>query len=274
MKRIVPWILAHKIKTVLLSLLLVLLVELATIPWFGVATLMRENPAETALMRQRKKEAERDGMPYRVDQQWVPLSRIPKQVLDAIVVAEDGTFFTHQGFDWYEVQESVAKNLEKGRAVRGASTITQQLAKNLYLSTSKDPVRKVKEAIITVLMERFLTKGRILELYVNCIEWGRGIFGIEAASRRYFGKPAASLSLQEGARLAAVIPSPLKHRPDSDSRYVVRRSAIVLNRLAARTSHTLQQQEETPSSPTEEDDLPATEDTDTLGTDEGDGNGL
>lgn len=274
MKRIVRWVLSHKILTVLLCLLLFILVELATIPWFGVAALKSENPSETALMRQRKKEAEREGKPYRVDQRWAPLARVPKQILDAIVVAEDGTFFTHHGFDWYEVQESVAKNLEKGRAVRGASTITQQLAKNLYLSTSKDPIRKVKEAIITVLMERLLSKDRILELYVNSIEWGRGIFGIEAASRTYFGKPAASLSLQEGARLAAVIPSPLKHRPDLDSRYVVRRSAIVLNRLAARTSHTLQQQEETPSSPTEEDDLPATEATDSLGTDEGDGNGL
>jgi monofunctional glycosyltransferase len=274
MKRIVRWVLSHKIVTVLLCLLLFVLVELATIPWFGVATLKSENPAETALMRQRKKEADREGKQYKVEQRWVPLSRLPKQVIDAIVVAEDGTFFAHHGFDWYEVQESVAKNLQKGRAVRGGSTITQQLAKNLYLSTSKDPVRKVKEAIITLLMERVLSKERILELYVNSIEWGRGIFGIEAASRTYFGKPAASLSLQEGARLAAVIPSPLKHRPDVDSRYVVRRSAIVLTRLAARTSHTLQQPEETPSSPTDQDDLPATEATDSLGTDEGDGNGL
>ncbi len=120
------------------------------------------------------------------------------------------------------------------RAARGASTITQQLAKNLYLSTSKDPLRKAKELVITFLLEQLLTKDRILEIYLNVIEWGRGIFGVEAAARAYFGKSAADLTLDESVRLAAVIPSPLRHAPDADSRYVTRRKQMVLDRMAAR----------------------------------------
>jgi monofunctional glycosyltransferase len=224
----------HKVKTVLLAILAFILIELLTIPWFGVAALKTDNPVETALMRQRRREAESDKQSYQVTQRWIPLSRVPRHVVDAIIVAEDGTFFEHGGIDWFEVQESFEKNLEEGRAARGASTITQQLAKNLFLSTSKDPIRKVKEVIITLLLEHFLSKQRILELYLNIIEWGRGVFGIEAAARTYFGKSAAGLTLDEGARLAAVIPSPLRHRPDTDSRYVVRRKAIVLNRMTSR----------------------------------------
>lgn len=185
-------------------------------------------------MRQRVGEAEDEGKPLKIVQTWIPISRLPRHVLDAIVVAEDGTFYEHGGIDWFEVQESVERNLEEGRAARGASTITQQLAKNLFLSTSKDPIRKLKEVVITLLMEGQLSKRRILELYVNLIEWGRGVFGIEVAARTYFGKSASALSLEEATRLAAVIPSPLRHRPDVDSRYVLRRKAIVLNRMAAR----------------------------------------
>ena len=185
-------------------------------------------------MRQRIDEAKREGEPLRLAHEWIPLNRIPRHVVDAIIVAEDGTFFTHGGVDWFEVQESVRKDFEKGRVVRGASTITQQLAKNLFLSTSKDPIRKLKELLIALLMEQALTKQRILELYLNEIEWGRGIFGIEAASETYFGRSAASLSLDEAARLAAVIPSPLVHRPNTESRYVTRRKMIVLGRMAAR----------------------------------------
>jgi monofunctional glycosyltransferase len=232
--RLLAWMQRHKFKTVVLALFALIIIELLTIPWFGVAGLKSENPAETALMRQRRREAEGEKQPYQVVQRWIPLSRIPRQVVDAIVVAEDGTFYEHGGIDWFEVQESIEKNLEEGRAARGASTITQQLAKNLYLSTSKDPIRKVKEAIITLLLEHQLSKQRILELYVNIIEWGRGVFGIDAAARTYFGKSASSLTLEEGVRLAAVIPSPLRHRPDSNSRYVLRRKAIVLNRMTSR----------------------------------------
>lgn len=232
--RLLLWVRTHKIKTTLILLLAVLAAEAATIPVAGVMRLRTENPAETALMRQRLREAEESGKRLSILQQWIPLARIPRYVVDAIVVAEDGTFYTHGGVDWFEVQESIEKNIQEGRAARGASTITQQLAKNLFLSTSKDPVRKVKEVAITLLMEQALSKNRILEIYLNIVEWGRGIFGIEAASRAYFGKSASALTLEEATRLAAVIPSPLRHRPDEESRYLLRRKAIVLQRMAAR----------------------------------------
>jgi monofunctional biosynthetic peptidoglycan transglycosylase len=225
---------AHKWKTAFLLCALIIVCELLTLPFFGVYRLRTENPQQTALMRQRLREAEAEGKQIKIVQQWIPLSRVPKHAINAIIVAEDGTFFEHGGIDWFEVQESLEKNLEEGRAARGASTITQQLAKNLFLSTSKDPVRKLKEVLITLMMEQELTKDRILEIYLNIVEWGRGIFGIEAASRAYFGKPASGLTTDEAVRLAAVIPSPLRHQPNTDSRYVLRRKDIVLARMQAR----------------------------------------
>jgi monofunctional biosynthetic peptidoglycan transglycosylase len=274
MKRILRWVRAHKVKSLLLFLLVLVVIELATIPWISIGALRTVNPIETALMRQRKAEAAAEAKPYRITQRWIALTRIPRHVVEAIVVAEDGTFYSHGGFDWYEVQESIEKNIQQHRAARGGSTITQQLAKNLYLSTSKDPIRKAKEAVITLLLEQSLTKSRILEIYVNCIEWGRGIFGIEAASQAYFGKSAGSLSLEEGARLAAVIPSPLRHRPDADTRYVLRRKQIVLNRMAARTAASQSQSREMSSRPPDQEVFPATDATDSSDIDEGDDNGL
>ena len=246
------WVRSHKFKTVFFLFGAFLLYELLTIPFIAILSLNSTNPTRTALMRQRMREAAAEEKPLKVVQTWIPLSRVPSYVQDAIVVAEDGTFFEHGGIDWFEVQESIEKNLDEGRAARGASTITQQLAKNLFLSTSKDPVRKLKEAAITLLMEQTLSKRRILELYVNLIEWGRGVFGIEAASRVFFGKSASGLTLDEGARLAAVIPSPLRHRPDANSRYVLRRKAIVLGRMSARRQIPATTEEEEQSRSTEQ----------------------
>ena len=260
--RVARWMRSHKIRTFLLLLGILLLIEVATIPFFGVPALQTENPGETALMRQRKRDAEQHGEQFRIVQRWIPLSRVPRHVIDAVVVAEDGTFYSHGGVDWFEVQESIEKNIKERKAARGASTITQQLAKNLYLSTSKDPVRKVKELAITLLLEHHLSKNRILELYLNVIEWGRGIFGIDAAARAYFGKAVGDLTLEDATRLAAVIPSPLVHRPDTDSRYVLRRKAIVLQLMIARGMVTL-----------EEPVVPAPVE-DSTESDEGDANGL
>jgi len=233
--RALRWLRAHKLRSVLLLLLFLVAAELATIPWFDIARLRKENPAVTALMRQRAEEAAAAGKMYRPIQHWVPLDRIPRYVVDAVVVEEDGTFFTHGGVDWFEVRASIQKDIRERRAARGGSTITQQVAKNLFLSTSKDPVRKVKELIITFLLERELSKERILEIYLNIIEWGPGVFGIDAAAETYFGKSAQALTLDEGARLAAVIPSPLRHRPDGEGRYVSRRTSMVLGRMEARS---------------------------------------
>jgi len=275
-QRCVRWVRAHVIRTILLILLAFVLIELATIPFFGVAGLAGVNPGESSLMRQRLREAEEEGKPLKILQRWIPLSRLPRYVVDAVVVAEDGTFFSHRGVDWFEVQESIEKNIQERRAARGGSTITQQLAKNLYLSTSKDPVRKLKELIITLLLEHNLSKDRILEIYLNIIEWGRGIFGIEEAARAYFGKSAGALSLDEATRLAAVIPSPLRHRPDQDSRYVLRRRAIVLQRMAARSMVASARGSGVMSDTVR--DTGGAADTvsaaDSLQSDEGDGNGL
>jgi len=228
------WVRTHKFLTVCVLILLFVLTEALTIPWFDVARLRTENPGLTALMQQRIDEAKAAGKSFKISQRWIPIARLPETLVQAVIVEEDGTFYSHGGIDWFEVKESIEKDLQERRAARGASTITQQLAKNLYLSTSKDPLRKVKELIITLLLEQQLSKDRILELYLNVIEWGRGIFGVEAAARSYFGKSAADLSLEEAVRLAAVIPSPLRHAPDADSRYVARRRQMVLDRMAAR----------------------------------------
>lgn len=234
MKRLLAWVKQHPLKTLFLVLCAYLLFELLTIPFFSIARLTTENPKETALMRQRIAEARDEGEKLAITHRWIPLSRLPRHVVNAVIVAEDGTFYSHGGIDWFEVRESIKKNIDTRRAARGASTITQQLAKNLYLSTSKTPLRKLKEMIITFLLEEHLSKNRILEIYLNSIEWGRGVFGIEAAARTFFGKSASELTLDEATRLAAVIPSPLRHRPDSDSRYVMRRKNIVLKRMQAR----------------------------------------
>ncbi|MER3524017.1 MAG: monofunctional biosynthetic peptidoglycan transglycosylase [Ignavibacteria bacterium] len=243
-QRVVQWAIAHKLKALLIVFGLFVVVELLTIPWFDVPRLRTESPTETALMRQRREEAEREGRNFVVRHRWVPLSKIPRHVVNAVVVAEDGTFWEHGGFDWYEFKESLKKNWERKRAVRGASTITQQLAKNLYLSTSKDPIRKLKEWIITLLLEAFLDKERILELYLNIIEWGRGVFGIEAAAQTYFHRPASAVTLEQAIRLAVVIPSPLKHRPTDNTRWVAFRRNVVLQRMQGRRYFDAEEPEE------------------------------
>jgi monofunctional biosynthetic peptidoglycan transglycosylase len=184
-------------------------------------------------MQQRESEASSAGKPYSIQQTWVPISRISPHLVNAVICSEDGTFFEHSGVDWYELEQSVEKNIEKGKPVRGGSTISQQLSKNLFLSTSKNPLRKLKELIITLRMERMLSKRRILELYLNVIEWGNGVYGAEAASRIYFGVPAASLSVEQAARMAAVIPSPLRIQPTSGSAYLSRRASVIMQRMHA-----------------------------------------
>lgn len=233
-KSLVKWIKSNKWKTLLLVALFYVIAEMFTIPFFSIAKLQTENPVETSFMRQRMAEAAEEGTRLKIVHQWVPLSKVPKHVRDAIIVAEDGMFYVHAGVDWHEVWESVDASLNRGKAIRGASTITQQLAKNLYLSSAKTPMRKFKELIIAYQLEAQLSKKRILELYVNVIEWGRGVFGIEAAARTYFGKSVRWLTREEAARLAVVIPSPLRYRPDSNSRYVLRKKQILLRRLIAR----------------------------------------
>ncbi|KAB2926321.1 MAG: monofunctional biosynthetic peptidoglycan transglycosylase [Bacteroidetes bacterium] len=228
------WANRHRVAAAGIALASLLFLQYLFLPNNSLQSLRKQNPKRTAMMEQRIEEAEEAGKPFAIAQQWVPLSRISRHLVNAVIVSEDGTFYEHEGVDWYELEESIRKNLAKGKAARGGSTISQQLAKNLFLSTSKDPVRKFKELVITLRMERTLSKRRILELYLNLIEWGDGVFGAEAAAKRYFGKSAANLTREEAARMAAVIPSPRRHRPDAASRYVLRRTSVILERMSAR----------------------------------------
>ncbi len=202
-------------------------------PW-SVTSLRTKNPYQTAIMKERIRQARRDHKPYSIKQIFVPLSRISPDMIHAVIVGEDGTFYENSGVDWYEMKESFKANWDAGKIIRGSSTITMQLAKNLWFSTSRDPLTKLNEIICAFMLDHYLSKNRILELYLNYIEFGRGIFGVEAASRTYFKKSAANLSRVEAARLAAIIPSPLRHSPNSSSRFVMFRTGIILTRMDAR----------------------------------------
>ncbi len=211
-----------------------LLIEFLTLPFGDVLRLKTVNPRETAFMRLHAEQARERQQRFRKSQHWVPLRDVPRHVVNAVIVAEDGTFWRHEGFDWYEFKESVERNLSEGRPARGASTITQQLVKNLYLSASKSPLRKLKEWVLTWWMEQNLSKARILEIYLNVIEWGPGVYGVEAAAQYHFGISCSELSREQAARLAAVIPRPRRYRASSDAAYVVRFSHIILQRMEAR----------------------------------------
>ena len=192
-------------------LLLYIGYEYSTLP--DVSYLRKENPLETNLMRQREEEARVGGRKLRRVQKWVPLSLVPNYLITAILIGEDDAFYQHEGYDLNQIKESFIRNWEQRGFVRGGSTITQQLAKNLFLSTSKTPLRKIKEFFIARRLEEALTKRRILEIYLNVIEWGDGIYGVEAASHFYFNKTTAELNVKESVLLAAVIPNPRRMNP-------------------------------------------------------------
>ncbi len=196
-----------------------------------VRTLRTQNPATTAFIELRQREARSDGKKPRRVQQWTGYSRISSTLTRAVLVAEDSAFYQHEGLDYEQIRESLEINLDRLEFTRGASTITQQLAKNLYLSPSKDPVRKVRELFITRDLEAALTKRRILELYLNVIEWGDGIYGIEAAARTYFGVSAASLSAEQSALLAGAIINPRVLTPARPTRRLLRRQRLILQRM-------------------------------------------
>ncbi|MBI5584747.1 MAG: monofunctional biosynthetic peptidoglycan transglycosylase, partial [Deltaproteobacteria bacterium] len=199
-----------------------------------VAKLKKENPRKTSFMEYREQEWRREGKNVRLRQQWVPLSRISPYLIKAVAIAEDDKFYKHEGFDFKAIQKAVERNIQAGKFKVGGSTISQQLAKNLYLTSSKNPVRKIKETILTWRLERALSKKRIMELYLNVVEWGEGVFGAEMAARTWYGKPASALGPEEAARLAVVLPNPRKYNPRSSSRYVANRSQIIYNIMVRR----------------------------------------
>jgi monofunctional biosynthetic peptidoglycan transglycosylase len=189
------------------------------------------NPEVTAFMEARL-EAMREKDPRAtIRHQWVGYDRISVHLKRAVVAAEDAKFIGHDGFDWDAIQKAREKNQRKGKVVAGGSTISQQLAKNLFLSGSRTWWRKGQEAAITFMIETIMSKRRILEIYLNVIEWGDGVFGAEAAARHHFGMGAAALAPQQAARLAVMVPSPRRYGPGSDTAYLQRRTEVILSRM-------------------------------------------
>lgn len=205
--------------------------EYATLP--DVTALVKTTPTQSSMMRARVELAADEGTKLVLRHEFVPLSRISTQLQKAVVLAEDARFWMHDGIDWGETRLAVAQAFEEGRLGRGASTITQQLAKNLYLSEGRSLTRKAKEWVLASRLEDALTKKRILELYLNFAEWGEGVFGIEMAARVHFRKSAAALDAGEAAVLTAMLPSPRTRNPAKPTRNLVRRAYKIADLLAS-----------------------------------------
>ena len=215
------------------AFLLILIVLTAIQFWFLVHVWywVDHNPESTAFMRNRLEILQEDNPTARLRQQWVPYQRISGHLKRAVVAAEDAKFVSHNGFDWEGIQKAYEKNLREGEIVAGGSTITQQLAKNLFFSGERAWWRKGQEAVVAVMLETVMSKRRILEIYLNVIEWGDGVFGAEAAARFHYGASAAALSAEQAARLASVVPSPRRYGPGSDTAYLQRRTQTILARM-------------------------------------------
>jgi len=227
LKRHIHWFIVLSFFLILLPIAYLLLMP-------DLSKLRKENPKKTALMEYREKAYKEKKKRYRMDQSWVPLSKISPYLIKAVLIAEDDKFWKHEGFDYEAIQKAIEKDLKAKKFKSGGSTISQQLARNLFLSPEKFLIRKISEAIITWRMEKVLSKKRILELYLNVAEWGEGIFGVDAASRHYFGKPSSELTPEEAARLASVLPNPRKYNPAGDQRYVINRSNLIYSIMIQR----------------------------------------
>lgn len=212
----------------------ILFASAAYVLWLpDVSGLKKKNPAETSFMRLKEAHARAQGRKLDRRMIWKNWGDISENLKHAVLVAEDGGFYRHKGVDWESTKEALARDWEKKRLASGGSTITQQLARNLYLSPSKNPLRKIKEILIAQRLEKVLGKRRIFEIYLNVAEWGRGIYGAEAAAQAYFGKSAADLTPEEGAALAAALPSPRRYNPTGGTRFMERQKSRIVNRMRA-----------------------------------------
>jgi monofunctional biosynthetic peptidoglycan transglycosylase len=191
------------------------------------------DPQGTAFMQAQLNRMQGGKPEAKLKHQWVPYDRIAPSLKRAVVAAEDAKFVEHEGFDWDAIEKAVEKNRRKGRVVRGGSTISQQLAKNLFLSGDRSLWRKAQEALITVMIENLWSKRRILEVYLNVIEWGDGVFGAEAAARHYFGTSAASLGPENAARLAAMVPNPRFYDRNRNTAWLQKKTGMILARMPA-----------------------------------------
>jgi monofunctional biosynthetic peptidoglycan transglycosylase len=196
-----------------------------------VRPLKTTNPSTTAFIELRAREASARGVPLKRVMRWQPYARISSNLKRAVLVAEDDAFWKHEGVDFEQLQDSIQVDWRRGRFTRGASTITQQLAKNLYLSPSRNPIRKFREWILARRLEAELPKARILELYLNVIEWGDGIYGAEAAARTYFRASASMLAPDQAALLAGAIINPRTYSPARPSARLIRRQQLILRRM-------------------------------------------
>ncbi|MDP3120619.1 MAG: monofunctional biosynthetic peptidoglycan transglycosylase [Sulfuricurvum sp.] len=198
-----------------------------------ISALKETRPIPTAFMQYREEQWAHQNREMHITHKWVKMKNISPNIIKAVLIGEDDGFWKHEGFDVKGMENAIERSIKKG-TLAGGSTISQQLSKNLYLSPSKNPVRKIKEAIITWRIEKTLSKRRILEIYLNVAEWGNGIFGIEAAARHYYHKSAKNLTALEASRLAAVLPNPIKYNPTGNQKYVKNRSRIILNIMKRR----------------------------------------
>lgn len=212
----------------------IVLVSAAYVLWLpDVSEFKKKNPAETSFMRIKEAQAKAQGKKLGRKLVWTGWYGISENLKYAVLVAEDGGFYNHKGVDWDSTRQALATDWKKKRFASGGSTITQQLARNLYLSPSKNPLRKIKEILIAQRLEKVLGKRRIFEIYLNVAEWGKGIYGAEAASQAYFGKSAADLTPEEGAALAAALPSPRRYNPTGGTRFMERQKSRIVNRMRA-----------------------------------------
>jgi monofunctional biosynthetic peptidoglycan transglycosylase len=222
--------LKHWIKRVLLALLaLALLWQGWYLGW--VAWWKYSNPGTTSFQEHRLEELRQKNPRAELKQTWVSYPHISENLKRAVVASEDDKFIDHEGFDWESMEKAMEKNQRKGKVVAGGSTISQQLAKNLFLSASKTPLRKAQEAVITLMLETVWGKQRILEVYLNVVEWGDGIFGAEAAARHYFGVGAAQLDAGQAARLAVLLPAPRRYERNPYSAFINGRTETILGRM-------------------------------------------
>lgn len=199
-----------------------------------IAELKVKHPVPTAFMTYWEEQNRAKGGIGQLRQEWVSLKQISPFLIKAVLISEDDKFWKHDGFDAKGLEEAFERNIKAGKLAAGGSTISQQLAKNIYLSPSKNPIRKIKEAILTYRIEQTLTKREILELYLNCAQWGDGIFGIEAAAGYYYHKRAKNLTPFEAARLASVLPNPVIYNPLGNQPFVVKKAAVITKIMGRR----------------------------------------
>ncbi len=222
------------LRKVLLWLILASVVMVLTVQLYFFVQIwwwVKHNPESTSFMRHQSAVLQAKNPKARLQHKWVPYNRISNNLKRAIIVSEDATFVDHDGVDWEAIQLAYEKNSKKGKVVAGGSTITQQLAKNLFLSGERSYLRKAQEFVITYMLEYMMDKERIFEIYLNVVEWGNGIFGAEAAAIHYYGIPAAALNASQAARLAVMLPKPRYFDTHRGSAYLERRSELILRRM-------------------------------------------